>query len=390
MKSKLFILLVFILLLTGCGNYRELNQIAIITGIGIDKTSDGYEVSALIANSRKNETTAKEGESEPTVYSGKGKTLVEAVKMIERKTPKQLYLGHINVVLISESLASEGFLNIADWLLRNPESRKKFYLLLTKDASAKDVLEIVSPLEAFPSQNIATLMNANSETQSITNSVTYTDFIDNILTKGKEATLPSIKIVGKASKGDDKSNLEQTDPKTYLELDTIALFHKDKFIGFATEKESAAINILKNTVKQSVFTISFDGGYVNIRVKNIKSDIKINNDNDFKIDISGEARVAEINTDTNLNDKKVIESLENKLNKHIEKQINNTIDKMKKVYKSDIFGFGNLVYKYYPDKWKEIEKDWNNKYFGKINVKVNSNTKLISTGSLENTIRKAG
>ena len=137
MKSKLLILITICFILTGCGNYRELNQIAIITGIGIDKKNEEYEVSVLIANAQKSETTSKEGESQPTVYSGTGKTLVEAVKVIERKTPKELYLGHINVVLISEDVAEDGFLKVADWLLRNPESRKKFYLILTKDKFIK-------------------------------------------------------------------------------------------------------------------------------------------------------------------------------------------------------------------------------------------------------------
>ena len=131
MKNKIFVLLLLCLCLCGCGNYRELNQIAIITGIGIDKKDGEYEISLLIANAGKSETTPKEGESQPTVYSGKGESLVEATKEVDRKTPKQLYFGHVNVVLISEKIAKEGFLNVADWLLRNPESRKKFYLLMT-------------------------------------------------------------------------------------------------------------------------------------------------------------------------------------------------------------------------------------------------------------------
>ena len=386
MKSKLIILLLLCTLLSGCGNYRELNQIAIITGIGIDKKDDKYEVSVLIANAQKSETSSKEGESQPTVYSGTGKSLVEATKVVERKTPKQLYLGHINVVLISEEIAEDGFLKVADWLLRNPESRKKFYLILAKDSSAKDVLEIVSPLESFPSQNIATLMGANSKTQSITNSVTYSDFIKAILTEGEEGILPSIKIMGKENKGDSKDNLDQTNPNTYLELEAIAIFKDDKFMGYTTNNESQAINILKNTVKQSVFTINYDNGEANITTKNISSNIKIKDTDKFNITINGEARLAEINSEINLNDKKVIKDLENKLNKKIENQITKVIKTMQEKYKSDIFGFGNLVYQNYPKSFKDIEDKWNDVYFPKIKVNVKSNVQLISTGSIENTI----
>lgn len=388
MKNKIFILLLLCLFLCGCGNYRELNQIAIITGVGIDKKDDEYEVSLLIANAQKSETTSKEGESQPTVYSGKGKSLVEATKEVDRKTPKQLYFGHINVVLISEEIAEEGFLNVADWLLRNPESRKKFYLMMTKDSTAKEVLEIVSPLESFPSQNIATLMGSNEETQAITNSVTYSDFINNILVEGIEPILPSITVIGDDKDGDDKANLDTTNPNSYLKLETIALFKNDKFKGFASENDSKAINILKNTVKQSIFTINYNDSNVNLSTKNISSKIKIKSAKEFDIKVTGDATLSEINSDTNLNKEQTIKDIEKELNKTIKKQINKAIKKMQTKYKSDIFGFGNLIYKNHPDAWKKIKDKWNDVYFPKIKVNIQTDVELVSTGSLENTIRK--
>ena len=388
MKNKIFILLLLCLFLCGCGNYRELNQIAIITGVGIDKKDDEYEVSLLIANAQKSETTSKEGESQPTVYSGKGKSLVEATKEVDRKTPKQLYFGHINVVLISEKVAEEGFLNVADWLLRNPESRKKFYLMMTKDSTAKEVLEIVSPLESFPSQNIATLMGSNEETQAITNSVTYSDFINNILVEGIEPILPSITVIGDDKDGDDKANLDTTNPNSYLKLETIALFKNDKFKGFASENDSKAINILKNTVKQSIFTINYDDSNVNLSTKNISSKIKIKSAKEFDIKVTGDATLSEINSDTNLNKEQTIKDIEKELNKTIKKQINKAIKKMQTKYKSDIFGFGNLIYKNHPDAWKKIKDKWNDVYFPKIKVNIQTDVELVSTGSLENTIRE--
>ncbi len=384
MKNKIFILLFICLFLCGCGNYRELNQIAIITGVGIDKKDAEYEVSLLIANAG----TSEEGESKPTVYSGKGNSLVEATNEIARKTPKQLYFGHINVVLISEEVAKEGFLNVADWLLRNPESRKKFYLLMTKDVTAKETLEIVSPLEAFPSQNIATLMESSEETEAITSSVTYSDFISDILTEGVEPILPSITIIGDEEEGDDKSNLDTTNPESYLKLETTALFKNDKFEGFASEDDSKAINILKNTVNQSVFTINYDNSSVNFTTKNLSSKIKIKSAKEFSIKITGDATLAEINSDTDLDNAKTIDEIEDELNKTIKKQINEAISKMQNTYKSDIFGFGNLIYKNYPETWEKIKDNWNDVYFPKIKVNIQTDVKLVSTGSLENTIRK--
>ena len=131
MKKFTIIIITFIIAitLTGCGGYEELNNLSIVTAVAFDKTDDEYELSFLIANSPKAQTSAKEGEAKTTVYTGKGKTIAEASKDIEQIVPKQIYLGHINVVVISEDIAEDGFLKIADWLLRNPQTRKKFYNL---------------------------------------------------------------------------------------------------------------------------------------------------------------------------------------------------------------------------------------------------------------------
>ena len=163
----LFISIITIFSLSGCGNYAELNNLSIVTAVAFDKKDDQYELSFLIANSPKSQTSSKEGEAKTTVYSSTGDTIAEASKSIEQIVPKQIYLGHINVVIISEDIAKEGFTNIADWLLRNPQSRKKFYLLQAKDVSAKNILKIVSPLESFPSQSIATLIESNAESKSL-------------------------------------------------------------------------------------------------------------------------------------------------------------------------------------------------------------------------------
>lgn len=48
MKKCIFGLLVLNLLLAGCWDRRELNQLAITLAIGIDKVEDDYQVSAQV------------------------------------------------------------------------------------------------------------------------------------------------------------------------------------------------------------------------------------------------------------------------------------------------------------------------------------------------------
>lgn len=384
--KKIILILLITITLTGCAGYKELNNLSIVTAVAFDKKEDNYELSFLIANSPKAQTSSKEGEAKTTVYSSEGKTIAEAAKKIEQIVPKELYLGHINVVIISEDIAKEGFLKIADWLIRNPQTRKKFYLLEAKDVSAKNILKIVSPLESFPSQSIATLIESNSESKAVATSVTYSNFISQILEEGIEPVLPSITIKGSVKKGSNEKNLETTEPDTFLALGPLAIFKNDKLKGFTKEEESWAINIIKNEAKETNTNVKYKNEDISIEASNLKSKIKIKDTQNIEINISGTGNIYNINN-IDIEDYKEIEKIEKAWNKELKEKLNKTIKKIQEKYKSDIFGFGNKIYKQDPKTWKKIKKNWNDVYFPNLNVKINTNLNINKTGSLNKTIK---
>lgn len=388
MKNKIIILILLCFLLCGCKNYRDLNELAIITGVAIDKTNNTYELSFLTANSPKSQTTSKEGEAQTTVYSGKGKTLSESAKQIDFKNPKKLYLGHINVVIISEEIGKEGFLNVADFLLRYPGTRSQFYLMQAKNTKAKEILKIVSPLESFPSQGIATLLESSEDTQSVIFATDYLSFIEKILEKGNDPVLPSIEIKGNEKKGSTQKNLESTQQQAYLNLTGLAIYKKDKFKGYATYKESQLINTLNNMAKEFKYTFKYKNNNINISSSTIKTKTKIKNPNTIEINIKGQSFITEINTKDTLENPNTIKNMQKKLNQTLKKDLNNIIKKTMQKYKADVFGYGNKIYKNYPKEWKKIEKNWENKYYQKLNIKINTNLKIKSTGALDKTIRE--
>ena len=390
MKKLILIIttLIISVTLTGCGGYEELNNLSIVTAVAFDKTDDEYELSFLIANSPKAQTSAKEGEAKTTVYTGKGKTIAEASKDIEQIVPKQVYLGHINVVVISEDIAKDGFLKIADWLLRNPQTRKKFYLLQAKDEKAKNILKIVSPLESFPSQSIATLIESNSETKSIATSITYSNFISQILEKGYDPVLPSITINGSVKEGSNEKNLETTEPESYLVLGPLAIYKGDKLKGFSTKEESWAINVLKGDSKEINYNVKYQNENISIETSSLKSNIKIIDEKNIEITISGVGDIYNINNKIDIQDYKEINKIEKAWSSSLKKDLTKVIKKVQSKWQADIFGFGNLIYKNNPKTWKKLEKNWNSKYFPNLNIKVKTDLKIDATGSLLNTIKE--
>ena len=179
MKKVLILLLLF--LLTGCWNYQELNSIAISTAIGVDKNDDGkYEVSTMIANSRKEQSSSKESESQSIIFTGVGNTISEAFKNIDLYNPRRNYIGHVSVVVISDEVAKDGLNDILDFSARNPESTKRFQMVIAKNCKAKDILKILTPLETFSAQNISNNLKYSRDSQATSTAILYSDFIYNL------------------------------------------------------------------------------------------------------------------------------------------------------------------------------------------------------------------
>ena len=51
-----------------------------------------------------------------------------------------------------KKMYKKGLEDAMDYLIRDPESIKRFYLIMARDTDARNVLQIVNPLESFPSK----------------------------------------------------------------------------------------------------------------------------------------------------------------------------------------------------------------------------------------------
>ena len=388
MRIRFVIICIFLFCLAGCGNYRELNDMAIVTGVSIDKEGDKYELGFLIANAPKVETSSKEGEAQTTVYTATGKTIALAASNLDYKSPKKLYFGHINVVIISEDIGKDGFFKVADYFLRHYESRKRFFLMQSKDNKAKDILKTISPLESFPSQSIASLIKSNKEAQSVVESVDYSTFTSRILEKGYDPMLPAVTLVGSPKKAEKSKNIESTEPEAYLKLANVAVYKDDKFIGYTGFKEGQAVSIVNSNVTEFKTSFNYKNENVGFTVEDLKSKVMVRSSNEISISIKGRGFITEINDDVDLENPKIILKMEKVLNKKIENNIKQTIYNMQSIYKADVFGFGNKVYKKYPKVWKKLEKKWYTTYFPNLKINIDSNIVINSTGSLDKTIKE--
>lgn len=382
MKKLLIIPLIF--LLTGCWNYRELNQLAITTGIAVDKENDNYKITIMIANSKKSSSSDSSITPSAAVYDGTGQTIYEAFKDTSLSVSKQIYLSHIDVLVLSEEIAKNNLNDVIDFLFRYPQTRNNFYLVLAKDKKASDILKVTTPIETFPSQNLAKNLEITDKLQGFTYTVDFTDFTKSLVSEGINPILPSVTIIGNSEEGNKEENVQQNEPSTYLKLDMLGLFKKDKFVAWANPNQSKGINIINNKIYILGVIIDYQNEKIVTEITEMKTDFKVEN-NKVKITIDTTGAIQEVNANVDLYNLKTIEEIQNSDVEKIKEYVNDAIN-LAKDNKTDIFGFGNYVYKNNPKKWNEIKDKWDDEIFPSLEVEIEVNLKLQAKGSINNIV----
>lgn len=369
---------------TGCFNYKELNEYAIATGMAIDLNDDIYEVSFLISNSPKSSNSTSGKDYKTVVYSGKGKTIYDCVKKIGIISPKEIYIGHLSIVLISEDVAKKGINESIDFLLQEPRSKKNFYIALTKDNKAKDVLAITSPLTDFPSQNLSTNLKTTSDLQG---SIVATDFnklLYTLINIGSDLSLSGFSIENNNKNDKKNSGNNSNIPYSYVKLTPLGIFKKDKLVAFTSFDESKGISIINDNINNTYLDIKCKNGYIVAEANKLKTNITIKKNKKIFINTTGKVSINEITCDIDLSNQKTLKKIENKIENKI-KQLEKKAIKTSKKYNSDLFGIQLKYYQDYPLQYNNI--DWE-KTYKTLKFKLKVNIKLNSTGSIKQTLER--
>lgn len=159
-KIKIILILVLTILISGC-SYKELNDLAIASALGIDYENNEYIISAQIMELKKQE---KEDTSSALIYLGKGKTISEALRNISLKYPNYLYLGHLELIIIGKGEINHGINNSLDYFIRTSDARNDALILVSTKNKA---YEIINPneetKEEFPVKDIVTTIRNSKE-----------------------------------------------------------------------------------------------------------------------------------------------------------------------------------------------------------------------------------
>ncbi|MCY9548056.1 Ger(x)C family spore germination protein [Lysinibacillus xylanilyticus] len=392
MKKCMFVFLIILSpILTGCWDKRELNELGIMLALGIDKVEDEYRVTAQVVVPSEVSTKTSTGRSPVILYKENGETVYEALQKITKESPREMYTGHLRMLVLGEDLAEEGIAQSIELLSRYRELRSDFYVAIAKDRTAEELLNVRTTIENLPANEMFNALKTPETTSTSTNGFTLDELITNLTSDGKEAVLTGILVKGEIEMGSNKQNVESITPAAQIKFDDLAVFKKDKLVGWLTARDSRGYNAILNKVHNSVTAISCPkGGKVTLEI--IQSDSKIKGKinkgkPEVDVNIKVKGNVEEVECQINLNDQETIVELEKNTEKQLEKTINLTIETAQKQYKSDIFGFGEAIHRSNPEEWKKIKEHWDEK-FAEMTANVKVDVKLVHTGTEGNSFLK--
>lgn len=382
---KLFFLLIICLSLCGCYNYKEINDYAIVSAISIDKSekeNKKYTVGIQIMNAKKDEESDT---SSIAFYKSDGNTIYECLQQIILDLPKELYLGHNEVVIISKKLLSqETPLNYLDYFMRDSEIEKDSLIIISKEDKAYNILKIITPLETIPSRNLKETIKVTDDYKGTLSAITIDEFIASLSNNGEDPVLPSATISGKIKKGKETQNISQSDPEAKVKLSTMGFFENSKLKGFFTKEEEEGYKILSNSANGTYINIKCDDkNYATVRIKKAKTKEKLSfrNEKPF-VEINNKVTgvLIEYNCKADfLKSKKYINELEKKVSKKVTRLSNKTINKLYNENKSDALMYGEKFYskrmadlKKYNIKESDIKKE--------IKFKIKASVKIERIG----------
>jgi spore germination protein KC len=347
--------------ISGCWDRKEINDVAFVIGIAVDKEGDNYRSSLQIALPGQSGSSGSEGGGGGTSGDKSWFMLSNTAKSVhgtsiegQKELSRTIYYAHRRTMLIGEELARDGVAPMLDLFTRYPLNRLSALPVVTKGA-AYEVMDTDAPIEKFPSEMVRELCFLNMR-----NPRSLKTFIDAILSEGVDPFLPVASKVSNVPKG-------WKDAKTNIKLDGLAIFKKDKLVGMIDKAPADALILAMGEANAPEIMVKAPGGDGNMFIKlngnnaSLHPSIKADK---VTVNIELYAKGVLVDNESNYGDRRENEIL--KLHEAIHEKIKLDIEEGVRLvqgkYHADILGIGRSIHQHLPAKWDTMKDRWDDIY----------------------------
>ncbi len=366
--KKLLVLLLLPLIFCSCKESEQIDEIAFVKIISIDKSENGFSVTAGIQLPKPKD---KEKNTSKDYVSVQCETLSQGFNKLEEATDKKMFFGQISCVLLGENMAKEGIIDTVDYLVRSDELRFDIPVIVVKGQEASKIIEGGSGAENHISDKITKLLESNYSTSS-SGQVELSQLVEMLEDPFRSPYLPYM-VSGK----------EQGE----FYIDGYCVFKKDCLLDFCDEETSLGINFLNGDVENLVLVGEIEDKTITLKVADFKSKIKLK-DGIFKINIDFQTEVLQADATIEKFDQKLVQKIIDFQNSEIEKITEKTLEYLKE-RNCDVATFGDTFHNVSPKTAEQYIGSWG-ETFCKITYEIFVESKLDPSKTSGKPVKQGG
>lgn len=370
--SCIFIIVMCLMVLSGCWDKVEINDRAFVLGMGIDlkENSDDFMMSLAIPNLPV--ITGQSSGGEPAfVKEVTDQSILGAFKKMSTRVNKQINIENLQVIVFGIDLLSDPtkVKEVFDHFERNPSYSRNLPVVVSR-STANEILNIKPEGSQVVGGYIGGIYKNNSQYVSIFNKMFLGEMLKEALEYNGTFIIPEV-----------------TGENNEVMLGGSAVMKEFEFQGWLNESEVRSIAWVREGAKDTQVNFEFMGTAIPFVFTNSEQKVYFDlKDNHLfiTIDIFTEGEVTEFifYEEELLTDEEYIQLMENSLALEMENEIEAVIRRMKNEFKADLLRLNETLKIKDKDLYLQTKDNWD-EYFSASDVDVNVEVKVRRFGEIK-------
>jgi spore germination protein KC len=396
----LCVLLASSLLLAGCWDRQEINQLAIIGAVAIDGRPGDFQVSVEIfrpvpsGSSTGGGAGSTPGIRNVAIGQGRGTSILAAMRDLDRKVPRLIYGGHIVTCIVGEELARTDLREILDIWQRDMQLRMSAFLLIAEGTGYDILTRAQGEMESSIADQVEGLARTSSYTGYTTVSTVW-DVITDILSPSKVGVTGIVRL----AQGEQPPIPRSPGAETHANPTPPALVYTLELAGVAIIKETklaamipvspisrgvaASQGRIRGTVRDiacpELETDSHNGDTISLKVTHSDTKVEVEMKPALKarlrVNIEATLDSQEYETPISAEEMQVIQAT---AERDISREKAESVKALQGI-SCDAFGFAGVIYRKDPKLWASIKDNWD-EVFSRLPVEVETRVRVRNVG----------
>lgn len=371
------IMVILLILLSGCWSRVEVNDLGLVLGIGIDVGEElPIRLTLFIARTVRQGQGGGQGAGGDPVWiaTREAATLSDAMREVSMGSARRISLHHVRVVLIGENLAREQITDILDFLGRNPQIRLTLRPMVV-EGRAQTVLETPPQLKPLQPDNLVGIIQSKGGVEW-----RLKNFLIARVSETHSGWMHAVKVI-------DRPGGIPGSPKKAVVLAGAGLFRYDHLVTYLDETQAQSLSWLIGNPRDAVITAhcpNDDGKTLSASVLRGKSKIEPTLRGgrvSFQVHATAQVDLLRLECRESVREDADRSKLEEALAKDLRERLSATIEVFQSTT-TDPVGFGKRVQRRYPAFFRSLQGEWFSTAWPKADVSISTDIRIRQTGLL--------